>query len=116
MNKVLLVMHDSSGSFYRMNKTAFETMPVAGQYIYNSDGLAYVVEEVCLFAGYVSEKGAIAILVVKVEFKPELTAISTDSSHSARIIAEKVAISDKVLDYGCGTGDRKSTRLNSSHL
>lgn len=40
----------------------------------------------------------------KVEFKPELTAISTDSSHSARIIAEKVAISDKVLDYGCGTG------------
>ena len=43
MNKVLLVMHDSSGSFYRMNKTAFETMPVAGQYIYNSDGLAYVV-------------------------------------------------------------------------
>ena len=39
MNKVLLVMHDSSGSFYRMNKTAFETMPVAGQYIYNSDGL-----------------------------------------------------------------------------
>ena len=54
MNKVLLVMHDSSGSFYRMNKTAFETMPVAGQYIYNSDGLAYVVEEVCLFAGYVS--------------------------------------------------------------
>ena len=51
MNKVLLVMHDSSGSFYRM-------------YIYNSDGLAYVVEEVCLFAGYVSEKGAIAILVV----------------------------------------------------
>ncbi|WP_368302596.1 LysR family transcriptional regulator, partial [Ligilactobacillus ruminis] len=64
MNKVLLVMHDSSGSFYRMNKTAFETMPVAGQYIYNSDGLAYVVEEVCLFAGYVSEKGAIAILVV----------------------------------------------------
>lgn len=64
MNKVLLVMHDSSGSFYRMNKTAFETMPVAGQHIYNSDGLAYVVEEVCLFAGYVSEKGAIAILVV----------------------------------------------------
>ena len=49
MNKVLLVMHDSSGSFYRMNKTAFETMPVAGQYIYNSDGLAYVVEEVCRF-------------------------------------------------------------------
>ena len=45
MNKVLLVMHDSSGSFYRMNKTAFETMPVVGQYIYNSDGLAYVVEE-----------------------------------------------------------------------
>ncbi len=64
MKKVLLVMHDSSGVYYRMNKTTFETLPVAGQIIYNSDGLAYVVEEVCSFAGYVSEKGAVAILVV----------------------------------------------------
>ncbi len=64
MKKVLLVMHDSSGEYYRMNKTTFETMPVAGQYIYNSDGLAYLVEEVCSFAGYISEKGAVAILVV----------------------------------------------------
>ena len=40
----------------------------------------------------------------KVEFKPELTAISTNNSYSAKVIAEKVAITDRVLDYGCGTG------------
>ncbi|MCC7667293.1 hypothetical protein [Liquorilactobacillus satsumensis] len=64
MFKVLLVMHSRDEGYYRMNKVSFESMPVAGQYIYNSDGLAYQVEEVALFAGYVSEKGAIAVLVV----------------------------------------------------
>lgn len=62
--KVLLVMHDGENEYYRMNKVYFESMPVAGQYIYNSDGLAYQVEEVAEFAGYVSSKGATTILVV----------------------------------------------------
>ncbi|KRM97587.1 hypothetical protein FC19_GL001633 [Liquorilactobacillus aquaticus DSM 21051] len=65
MFKVVLVMHEpSSNDYYRMNKTYFESMPIAGQYIYNSDGLAYRVEEVAEFAGYVSSKGATTILVV----------------------------------------------------
>ncbi|MCP0885974.1 LysR family transcriptional regulator [Ligilactobacillus sp. WILCCON 0076] len=64
MVKVILIMHDNNGEYYKMNKTFFENMPKAGQYIYNSDGLAYVVEEVAQFAGYVSSKGAVAILVV----------------------------------------------------
>lgn len=64
MIKVILVMHDQNGDYYKMNKTFFESMPKVGEYIYNTDGLAYVVEEVAQFAGYVSSKGAIAILVV----------------------------------------------------
>ncbi|KRL04148.1 hypothetical protein [Liquorilactobacillus oeni] len=64
MFKALLVMHDHNEGYYRMNKVSFENMPVSGQYIYNSDGLAYQVEEVASFAGYVSEKGATTILVV----------------------------------------------------
>ncbi|MDN2452427.1 LysR family transcriptional regulator [Lactobacillus sp. UCMA15818] len=64
MFKVVLVMHDGENEYYRMNKVYFENMPIAGQYIYNSDGLAYRVEEVASFAGYVSEKGATTILVV----------------------------------------------------
>lgn len=63
--RVILVMHDvEHNDYYRMNKTYFESMPVAGQYIYNTDANAYLVEEVILFAGYVSSKGAIAVVVV----------------------------------------------------
>ncbi|KRM23277.1 hypothetical protein FC65_GL000755 [Ligilactobacillus acidipiscis DSM 15836] len=65
MLKVILVMHDvEHNDYYRMNKTYFESMPVAGQYIYNTDANAYLVEEVVSFAGYVSSKGAIAVIVV----------------------------------------------------
>ena len=63
MYKVMVVLHDGD-DYIRMNKVYFETMPVAGQYIIHSDGLAYVVEEVTTFAGYVSSKGATTILVV----------------------------------------------------
>lgn len=58
--KVMVVLHDED-DYIRMNKVYFETMPVAGQYIIHSDGLAYVVEEVTSFAGYVSSKGATTI-------------------------------------------------------
>lgn len=65
MIKTVLVMHDlKNDDYYRMNKVSFESLPTQGQYIYNTDGLAYEVEEVALFAGYVSEKGAVAIIVV----------------------------------------------------
>ena len=65
MLKVILVMHDlEHNDYYRMNKTYFESMPVAGQYIYNTDANAYLVEEVVSFAGYVYSKGAIAVIVV----------------------------------------------------
>lgn len=65
MLRVILVMHDvEHNDYYRMNKTYFESMPVVGQYIYNTDANAYLVEEVISFAGYVSSKGAIAVVVV----------------------------------------------------
>lgn len=65
MVKVILVMHDlENDDYYKMNKTFFESMPQVGQYIYNNDGLAYIVEEIVYFAGYVSSKGAIATLTV----------------------------------------------------
>lgn len=65
MIKTVLVMHDlKNDDYYRMNKVSFESLPVKDQYVYNTDGLAYVVEEVALFAGYVSSKGAVAIVVV----------------------------------------------------
>ncbi|MCH5462131.1 LysR family transcriptional regulator [Lactobacillus sp. LC28-10] len=63
MYKVMVVLHDND-DYIRMNKVYFETMPVAGQYIIHSDGLAYMVEEVTTFAGYVSSKGATTILIV----------------------------------------------------
>lgn len=73
MHKVLIVLHDTKNEdYYRMNKTTFEVMPEAGQYIYNSDGLAYQVEEVMQFAGYVSAKGAIAVVVVHQTDKQEM--------------------------------------------
>lgn len=66
MIKTLLVMHDAKhDDYYRMNKTFFESLPCVGQYIYNSDGLAYRVQEVVNLAGYVSSKGVVAILVVQ---------------------------------------------------
>lgn len=37
-------------------------------------------------------------------FNPELTAIDTRQSKSAKIIVENILIGDKILDYGCGTG------------
>lgn len=65
MHKLLLVMHDAAhNDYYRMNKVEFEIMPRVGEYIYNTDGLAYQIEEVATFAGYVSAKGAIGVLVV----------------------------------------------------
>lgn len=65
MHKVLIVMHDQAhNDYYRMNKVKFESLPVAGQYIYNTDGLVYQVEAVTNFAGYVSDKGAVALVVV----------------------------------------------------
>lgn len=65
MHKVLIVMHDiHNKDYYRMNKAEFEVMPEVGQYIYNADGLVYQVEEITQFAGYVSAKGAIALVVV----------------------------------------------------
>lgn len=63
MLKVLLVLHEGD-DYIRMNKVFFESMPTTGQYIVNSDGLSYFVEEVAQFANYVTSKGAIAILVV----------------------------------------------------
>ncbi|ANK59351.1 LysR family transcriptional regulator [Loigolactobacillus backii] len=63
MYKVLVVLHDGN-DYIRMNKVYFENIPVAGQYIIHSDGLAYAVEEVTSFAGYVSSKGATTILIV----------------------------------------------------
>ncbi|MCH4172111.1 MAG: LysR family transcriptional regulator [Lactobacillus sp.] len=63
MIKVILVLHEGE-DFIRMNKVFFESMPVKDQYIVNSDGLSYYVEEVAQFANYVSSKGAIAIVVV----------------------------------------------------
>ena len=58
-------MHDHAhGDYYRMNKIEFETLPAVGQYLYNTDGLVYQVEEVTNFAGYVSNKGAVALVVV----------------------------------------------------
>ena len=65
MLKVILVMHDlEHNDYYRMNKTEFEILPEVGQYIYNSDGIAYKVEAITQFAGYVSAKGAVAVIVV----------------------------------------------------
>lgn len=65
MHKVLIVMHDHAhDDYYRMNKVEFETLPAVGQYLYNTDGLVYQVEEVANFAGYVSSKGAVALVVV----------------------------------------------------
>ena len=65
MHKVLIVMHDHAhDDYYRMNKVEFETLPAIGQYLYNTDGLVYQVEEVTNFAGYVSNKGAVALVVV----------------------------------------------------
>lgn len=65
MHKVLIVMHDHvHDDYYRMNKVEFETLPAIGQYLYNTDGLVYQVEEVTNFAGYVSNKGAVALVVV----------------------------------------------------
>ena len=65
MYKVLIVMHDHAhDDYYRMNKIEFETLPAVGQYLYNTDGLVYQVEEVTNFAGYVSSKGAVALVVV----------------------------------------------------
>lgn len=65
MHKVLIVMHDHAhDDYYRMNKIEFETLPAVGQYLYNTDGLVYQVEEVTNFAGYVSNKGAVALVVV----------------------------------------------------
>ncbi|MFH5810726.1 LysR family transcriptional regulator [Companilactobacillus sp. FL22-1] len=63
MYKILIVLHDGD-EYIRMNKVYIESMPVAGQYIIHSDGLPYYVEEVTTFVGYVSTKGAIAIVVV----------------------------------------------------
>lgn len=63
MYKVLIVLHEGD-DYIRMNKVFVENMPVAGQYIIHSDGLAYYVEEVTTFVGYVSSKGATTILVV----------------------------------------------------
>ncbi|CAJ1179670.1 hypothetical protein [Companilactobacillus paralimentarius] len=63
MYKVLIVLHEGD-DYIRMNKVYIESMPVAGQYIIHTDGLAYYVEEVTTFVGYVSSKGAIAIVVV----------------------------------------------------
>jgi len=57
------MLHDGD-DYIRMNKVYIESMPVAGQYIVHSDGLPYYVEEVTTFVGYVSSKGAIAIVVV----------------------------------------------------
>ena len=58
-------MHDHAhDDYYRMNKVEFETLPAVGQYLYNTDGLVYQVEEVANFAGYVSSKGAVALVVV----------------------------------------------------
>lgn len=65
MHKVLIVMHDHAhDDYYRMNKVEFETLPAVGQYLYNTDGLVYQVEEVTNFAGYVSSKGTVALVVV----------------------------------------------------
>lgn len=65
MHKVVLVMHDTKhDDYYRMNKVEFEVMPRVGEFIYNTDGLAYQIEEIATFAGYVSSKGAISVLVV----------------------------------------------------
>lgn len=65
MHKVLIVMHDyAHDDYYRMNKVEFETLPAVGQYLYNTDGLVYQVEEVTNFTGYVSSKGAVALVVV----------------------------------------------------
>ncbi|CAJ1193669.1 hypothetical protein [Companilactobacillus nantensis] len=63
MYKILIMLHDGD-DYIRMNKVYIESMPVAGQYIIHSDGLPYYVEEVTTFVGYVSSKGAIAIVVV----------------------------------------------------
>nr|WP_321315956.1 LysR family transcriptional regulator [uncultured Ligilactobacillus sp.] len=72
MHKVLLVMHDVKfEDYYRMNKIEFEIMPEVGQYIYNTDGLVYEVEAITQFAGYVSEKGAVAVIVVHPVAKDE---------------------------------------------
>ena len=72
MHKVLIVMHDlQNEDYYRMNKTEFEILPEVGQYIYNSDGIAYKVEAITQFAGYVSEKGAVAVIVVHPVAKDE---------------------------------------------
>ena len=58
-------MHDyAHDDYYRMNKVEFETLPAVGQYLYNTDGLVYQVEEVTNFTGYVSSKGAVALVVV----------------------------------------------------
>nr|WP_027107422.1 hypothetical protein [Ligilactobacillus ceti] len=65
MIKVMLVMHDNQGEYYRMNKTSFEKLPLVDQYIYNTDGTIYQVEEVISFAGYDSSKGFSVILVIK---------------------------------------------------
>lgn len=65
MHKVLIVMHDTvHNDYYRMNKAEFEILPTIGQYVYNTDGIVYQVEEITNFAGYVSSKGAVALVVV----------------------------------------------------
>lgn len=63
MYKVLIVLHDGD-DYIRMNKVFLETIPQEGEYIIHSDGLAYKVEEVTRFVGYVSSKGATTIIVV----------------------------------------------------
>lgn len=41
---------------------------------------------------------------MKKQFNPELTAIDTRQSKSAKLICENTLVGDKILDYGCGTG------------
>ena len=40
----------------------------------------------------------------EIKFKCENTAIDTNNSYTAKLVAEAVVDFDKVLDYGCGTG------------
>ena len=65
MIKVVLVMHDRQHEdYYRINKAEFAVMPQKGQYIYNSDGKTYEVEQIVSFAGYEAHNGAVAIIIV----------------------------------------------------
>lgn len=51
---------------------------------------------------------------MKKQFNPELTAIDTRQSKSAKIIVENILIGDKILDYGCGTGRNMRYIKNNS--